>query len=143
MTTIDPELLQYVRNAAYQEFKLASSGHEGPIKRPEGVVLVVPGVFGNLVPVGGHTKKGYSATGDALNSLRVFMGSEAFAKSPPPVVFALAAVGLATERASIMKLSPRFLKDLRAYPGAAELKTIDVFAPHGDKSYDYSLKLGG
>lgn len=132
------EIPQSFRDQVYQEFKLASSGHYGRIARPEGIGLVIT-MGDRSVNLFGHTKRGLSAAGDALKTLNEFTGGQADQNSHR-ITFVLAAVGLDTKKGSMMLPSPKLLKDLQAYIGT-DLSTIDVFAPHGDSSHDYTYKL--
>jgi hypothetical protein len=139
MTKENPHNTESLRVGVYQEFKLASSGHDGyKVARPEGIGIVIE-IDGRTVPLFGHTKKGYSAAADALEILKNLTSNTADPKIHR-IAFVLAAVGLDTKKGSVMLPSPKMLKDLTAYAGA-DLKTIDVFAAHGDASHTYTYNL--
>lgn len=131
---LDPALYQKLRYIVYQQFKLSSSNAEHP--RPEGVVLLV-----NNVPFPGHAHGEISAVEDALSILKLSLKAGKRKIQDNPVTFAIAAVGMAADETSVRKPSDDFLRDLKAYKGAAGLKEIEVFAGHNTDE-TYILKIG-
>ncbi len=126
-----------LRDGVYQEFKLASSGHDGySVERPEGIGLVVS-VGERTLNIFGHTKKKLSAAADALKLLRDMKADPGTHR----IAFVLAAVGIDPEREGALMLpSRKLISDLRKYMGD-DLKTIEVFAPHGDMSHELTYRV--
>lgn len=129
---IDKDLHKRLKDIVYQQFKLSSSNERHP--RPEGVVLLV-----DNVPFPGHAASGRSAVADALSTLKLSLKAGKAKISDHPVTFAIAAVGVSEDDASINMLSPGFLRDLKRYKGAAGLTEIEVIAGHTEDSYVYKL----